>query len=280
VTALGTTQLVGTLAASVAVGLAAALWGGRPERRLGGPRRIDSFGLLRRISVSAARWSRVAVPSGLVVALLLIGPMAIVPSVVLAGGGCVYVRRRHAARSLRIRQLQDRDDVQALRALAAELRSGLPPPDALRAAAGGGSAHGLRKRMLAAAVADKLGGDPAQSLGIGASAGSPAAGIAAAWAVCQVTGAGLAAPVTRIADAAASGLLLAREADAALASARSSARLLAVLPVAGVAIGVLSGTGSVRVLLATNPGQLCLLLGSALELAGLVWLDRLAGTAG
>jgi tight adherence protein B len=131
--------------------------------------------------------------------------------------------------------------------------------------------------MLTAAIADKLGADAAQSLARAAQPGSAAAGVAAAWAVCQVTGASLAAPLTRIADAAASGLVLAREADAAFASARSSARLLAVLPVAGAGIGVLSGTGSLHVLLATAPGQLCLLVGAALELAGLAWLDRLAG---
>lgn len=211
--------------------------------------------------------------------LLLTGPVAIVPSGVLIGCALVFRRRHAAARRQRALQQQARDDVQALRALSAELRSGLPPAQALRAAAGNDPADGLRKRLLTAAIADKFGGDSVQALGSAAAPGSAAAALAAAWAVCQVTGASLASPVTRIADAAAAGLLLAREADAALASAKSSARLLAVLPVAGVAIGVLSGTGSLRVLFATGPGQLCLLLGTGLELAGLAWLDRLAGAA-
>ena len=105
---------------------------------------------------------------------------------------------------------------------------------------------------------------------------SPAAAVGAAWAVCQQTGARLAAPVARIAQGAAADLRIARETDAALAGARSSAHLLAALPIAGVVLGAISGTKSVHVLLSTSVGQLCLLLGVSLDLAGLAWLDRLA----
>jgi tight adherence protein B len=274
------TGAIAMLVAATSAGLAAAIWGGRPEQRLGGSGRRRLIERLRAVSTGSGRPARLASVCVVVAILVLTGPIAVVPLAVLIGCAVVFRRRRSAARGLRERQRQDRDDVQALRALAAELRSGLAPPDALRAAAGEGAVSGLRRRMLTAAIADKLGGDPAQALGSAAPPGSAAAGVAAAWAVCQVTGASLAAPVTRIADAAASGLMLAREADAAFASARSSARLLAILPVAGVGIGMLSGTGSLRVLLATAPGQLCLLTGAALELAGLAWLDRLAGAGG
>jgi tight adherence protein B len=270
------------VAGALCVGLGVATWGPklrRAEVRLGSPPALGLHERLRPLLTSSTRWLRVTGACAVVAVLLVIGRTAVVPFAVLLASGLVWRRRRSAARTLRVLQKQDRDDVQALRALAAELRSGLPPPDALRAAAGHAALAGLRKRMHDAAVADKLGGDPAQVLGEGAEPGSAAGGVAAAWAVCQVTGASLAAPVTRIADAAASALLLAREADAALASARSSARLLAVLPVAGVALGSLSGTGALRVLVATGPGQLCLLAGVTLEFAGLAWLDRLAGAA-
>jgi tight adherence protein B len=261
------------LPAAALIGLAAAVWtGGSAAARLQRPVRRRLPRLVGR------RWLRPLLATGCAAALLAVGAMAVIPLMVVVGSGLVLVRRRQAAQRERAQQRQDREDVQALRALAAELRSGLPPPDALRSAATTNvAATGLRKRMLAAAAADSLGGDPALALGSDSRPGSVAAAIAAAWAVCQVTGASLAAPISRIADAAAAQLRLTREADAALASARSSARLLAILPVAGVGLGVLSGTGSLRVLFATGPGQLCLLVGTGLEFAGLAWLDRLAG---
>ncbi len=169
------------------------------------------------------------------------------------------------------------DDVRALRALAAELRSGLPIEVALQAAAGSDAPAGsgvIRQGMLAAVEADRRSGDPVAAL---AAAGTvTATALAAAWAVCRRTGARLAPPALRIADAAAADVQLAREAEAALAPARASARLLAVLPFAGLALGALSGTGAMGVLLHTRVGQGCLVAGVALDLTGLAWLDRLA----
>ena len=98
--------------------------------------------------------------------------------------------------------------------------------------------------------------------------------------MCQRSGSSLAAPVKRIADGAAAQLRVEREAEAALASARASARLLAVLPFVGVALAQLSGAGAARVLLTTGLGQACLAVGTGLDLAGLAWLDRLADAAG
>jgi tight adherence protein B len=134
--------------------------------------------------------------------------------------------------------------------------------------------------MLHAAAADASGGDAALALRGESAPGTAAGALAAAWAVCQRSGTSLAAPVKRIADGAAADLRVERETDAALASARASARLLAVLPFAGVLLGQLSGTGSVEVLLSTGLGQACLVGGMILDLAGLAWLDRLADAAG
>ena len=130
--------------------------------------------------------------------------------------------------------------------------------------------------MLAAAASESLGGDPARMLMDAAEPGSATAALAAAWTVSRRTGARLAAPVGRIAAGAAADLRIRREANAALAGARSSAHLLAILPVAGIGLGAVSGTGSIRVLLTTPIGQVCLAAGVALDLAGLLWLDRLA----
>ena len=211
---------------------------------------------------------------------------ALVPVAVAAIAGHLLVRRWQAALRDREDHQQLRDDVDALRALAAELRSGLPPPEALRVAARGalsatsdGKLVGLRRRMAAAAAIDGLGGDTASVLMADASPGSPAASLAAAWEVCLRTGARLAPPVSRIAQSAAAGLRVSAEAEAALSPARASARMLASLPIAGALLGALSGSGTIRVLLFTGVGQLCLAAGVALDLAGLAWLDRLARAA-
>ena len=134
--------------------------------------------------------------------------------------------------------------------------------------------------MRAAAETEASGGDASQAIGDGAGPGSSQAALAAAWSVCHRSGSSLAVPVKRIADGAAAQLRVEREAAAALASARASARLLAVLPFTGVALAQLSGAGAAQVLLTTGLGQACLAVGTGLDLAGLAWLDRLADAAG
>ncbi len=202
-----------------------------------------------------------------------------VPIAILGGAARVLGRRHRKARLARAAAAARAVDVRTLRALAAELRSGLAPAAALRVAAsnsGQPRTGGVQARMLEAAAAEALGGEPAAVLSAGAAAGSPAAALGMALYICRRTGARLAAPVSRIADGAAADLRIERETEAALAAARSSARLLAALPAAGVVLGALSGTGALRVLLLTGLGQLCLLGGVALDLVGLAWLDRLA----
>lgn len=223
-------------------------------------------GSVRRVAIAAA--------SGVV---LIAAWFALIPTLTISAAGYVLLRRWRAHRRVSAQQRQRGEDVDTLRALAAELRSGLAPALALQAAGSSASApRGIAARMLAAAAADAIGGDPAAVLSADAEPGSPAAALGAGWAVCRQTGARLAAPVARIAQGAAADLRIAREADATLAGARASAHLLAGLPIAGLGLGALSGAGSLHVLLATAVGQLCLLVGIALDLAGLAWLDRLA----
>lgn len=226
----------------------------------------------------SGRARSVAAAGSVCVLAVLTGP---VPGVVAGLTALVLSRRISAGRRRRRARAVRIEDLAALRALAAELIGGQPPASALRlAAAGVQPAGGLRRRMLDAAAADALGGDPAEVLRAQAAAGTSAAALAAAWSVCQRSGSSLAAPVHRLAEGAAADLRIEREAEAALASARSSARLLAVLPAAGVLLGQVSGSGSLRVLLGTGVGQACLVAGTALDLAGLAWLDRLADAAG
>jgi tight adherence protein B len=237
--------------------------------------RLGAAQLRRRVRIAL-------VPAG-VVAVAPFALAAPLPAVTAAIGVAVLRRRLRAGRARREALRQRAADVVVLRALAAELRTGLAPPAALEAAVQGGelpAGHLLGQRMRAAAAADRFGGDAAARLRSAEAASPAAAALAAVWSASRQTGAGLAAPVARIAAAAAADQRVVREAAAALASARSSARLLAALPLIGAFLGALSGTGSLHVLFATGPGQACLLFGVMLDLAGLAWLDRLAARVG
>jgi tight adherence protein B len=244
-----------------------------PKRRLTQPERPAAA--VRRLATG--RRGAILGSALLVGLAVLTGP---VPGAVVVIAGCVVLRRTASARRRKLARWTRVADLAALRALAAELDGGLSPAEALRMAAGPAPAgDGLGKRMLDAAAAEASGADAARVLR-GDCAGTSQAALAAAWSACQRSGSSLAAPVKRIAEGAASQLRVEREAEAALASARASARLLAVLPFVGVALAQLSGAGAIRVLLTTGLGQACLAIGTGLDLAGLAWLDRLADAAG
>jgi len=106
-----------------------------------------------------------------------------------------------------------------------------------------------------------------------------AAGLASAWATAHASGAGLAGVVERVTDELTAQLELRREIDSQLAAPRATARLLALLPLGGMALGVFLGVDPLRMLLGTTVGLCCLVVGSTLALAGVVWVDRLARSA-
>jgi tight adherence protein B len=72
---------------------------------------------------------------------------------------------------------------------------------------------------------------------------------------------------------------LAREVRTECASARATARLLAVLPLLGLGLGSGLGGDPVQVLTRTLPGAVCLAAGTALALAGLAWVDAITARA-
>ena len=103
--------------------------------------------------------------------------------------------------------------------------------------------------------------------------------IGVAWRVSADTGAPLAVSLDRLAAAAAEAAATARTVRASLAGPRMTARLLALLPVAGLVLAALSGTNPLAVLLGTPPGRLCLVVGVLLDVTGLLWIERLADAA-
>jgi tight adherence protein B len=69
------------------------------------------------------------------------------------------------------------------------------------------------------------------------------------------------------------------EVAAQLAGPRATARLLAVLPLLGLAMAAALGARPLAFLLGTLPGVICLLTGIALDALGLWWTRRLAAGA-
>jgi tight adherence protein B len=69
------------------------------------------------------------------------------------------------------------------------------------------------------------------------------------------------------------------ELDAQLAGPRATARLLAVLPLLGLAMAAVLGARPLAFLVGTLPGMACLLAGIALDAAGVWWTRRLTANA-
>ena len=165
--------------------------------------------------------------------------------------------------------------VEACEAVASGLRAGLAPERVLAATS--------RQLPLLrpVATADRLGGDVPSALRTTATnaGASRLAMLAAAWDVARRSGAGLAETVTRIAAAVRADQGRSRQIDAALAGARSTAQLFAVLPILGIALGSGLGADPVAVLTTSPAGAWALCLGTVLAVAGLVWVERLADGA-
>jgi tight adherence protein B len=102
---------------------------------------------------------------------------------------------------------------------------------------------------------------------------------AAAWGVAVECGAPLAASLRELAAVYRAVGHNQRELEAAWAGPRATVRLVAALPAVGVVFGLLMGFDTLRVLFASPPGWLCLLLGGALMFAGGRWNRRLMAAA-
>jgi tight adherence protein B len=233
----------------------------------------------KRLSDLGAPASPTSVPLpvlGAIVGLLLAGPVA---GVLGAAAGLV-LRRTTAARAGAADRSNERATVlDALTLLAADLRSGRTPADALTAAAE--VASGTTRRALTdAALAAARGSDVAVALGAGESAAPEVLrGLAACWSVCATAGSGLAAGVDRLQEGLRAAETQRRAVEAELAGPRATAGLLAVLPVAGLGLAAALGAHPVGVLLHTRFGLACLVVGLGLDAAGLAWTRRLVSAA-
>lgn len=193
---------------------------------------------------------------------------------VIVGVGLALIRR--SRRTLAVQRARERDVVDGCLSLAAELAAGTPGVQALAAVAA--DRPGLFGRAAARAA---MGGDPAVALR--EAARQPGAeslnAVAVAWQVSERTGAALATVLVTVADALRAEESVRREADAHLATVRSTSRLLALLPVATLALFSAGGAAPVRFLTTTPVGLACLVCAGLLVAAGLLWVDRMARAA-
>lgn len=210
-----------------------------------------------------------------------LGLGSVVPVLVALPGAWVVRRRRDRAWRERDAGAVRCGVVRLCAALAGESRAGRTPAQALAAAA-----HAVDGPILAvvgeAIGTARVGGDVPDALDR-AAAVPGAAGlrrIAACWRIATGRGAGFAPALERIAAGLRAEEDAHEEVIAELAGARSTAQVLAGLPVFGLFLGSALGARPVEVLLRTPAGIGCLCAGLTLVVVGLEWTDRLVTRAG
>lgn len=183
----------------------------------------------------------------------------------------------HRLRAWRARRGSADALIELCTGFAAELRAGRPPVVALRLATGTLPAQ-LRADLRPVVGVASSGGDVPAAMR--AASGRPGchglAWLAACWQVGVDSGAGLADAVERLAGALRDDQRARREVAAQLAAPRATARLLAALPVLGIALSTALGQRPLSFLFGSGYGLACLSAGVAIDVAGIVWTYRLA----
>lgn len=227
-----------------------------------------------------SRWSRPRFLFPLLLCTLaaisvpVLGPGAVVAAVLL-----VFAVRLHRNARTRARaQVTAVSDLaEAVRAVVAGLRAGAHPATVADSVATDAAPRPQRVLRELAATA-RLGVAPetvALPTGEDAATGQAVRRLQRAWSLAQRHGLPLAEvldSVRRDLDATAR---FAGQTDARMAGPRASAVVLALLPVFGLLLGEAMGARPGHVLLTTTPGQVLLVLGAALILAGVAWTVRL-----
>jgi tight adherence protein B len=205
------------------------------------------------------------------VAVLLSTPLV----AVLAGGCAAFGARAELRRRAGVQEeARVTALVEALTALGAELRGGRSLEEATRAAVAA-CADEDSGRALARAVRTPEDGGPEAD----GELGRALARVAAAARLSGRTGCSLAAVVSAVEDDLRARSRQRLELRSATAGSRASAALLAGLPVLGLVMGGGVGADPWHVLTATPTGQVLLVAGVGLEVAGLAWSARLVSRA-
>lgn len=170
--------------------------------------------------------------------------------------------------------------IELCHAIVAELATGRPPGDALSQAVSCVEPPdpGVLRPVIATA---RDGGDVATALERAApeSGGEGLLRLAACWRVGLSVGGGLAALVEQVGASLRETEAHRGDVAAQLAGPRSTARLLAGLPVLGLLLAAGLGLRPLSFLLGSPAGLACLAAGVLLDLTGVWWTDRLVARA-
>ncbi|MGA5416568.1 type II secretion system F family protein [Streptomyces pseudogriseolus] len=269
--------------AAACLGTAAWLLGGgghteaRRARALTGdaPGPAGWSGALLRAGERLRRRPRVEWASLAVGAVLAVLGASVLPVVAGAAGVPLLRKVRRAAAARKERDGRADAVIALCGALAGELRAGRQPGEALLPAAR--DSGGLGDMQAAVLAAARFGGDVPDALT--AAARQPGAeglrGLAACWRVAVDQGAGLADGLDRLEAALRAERDQRADLRAQLSGARTTAVMLAGLPVVGLALGAALGADPLHVLLHTPQGAVCLAAGGVLEGLGLWWALRI-----
>jgi tight adherence protein B len=225
----------------------------------------------REVAVHFGRWSLPAGAAAL--GLVLAGPAGCAAGF---AGSVLAARQRHARRADE-RSLRDADVLaEALRLLVAQLRSGAHPAVAAEGAAAEAEppVAGLFGDLATTA---RLGGDVI-ALPLGDALPGlrvPLGRFARAWALAERHGVALADLVDSVRRDLERRTAFRREVEAKLAGPRATAAVLTGLPLLGLVFGEAMGASPLEVLADGAIGQLVLLTGTALLVAGVLWSERL-----
>ncbi|GAT11538.1 type II secretion system F family protein [Mycolicibacterium novocastrense] len=211
----------------------------------------------------------------IVVALLVVAPVGVVVAAVIAAATVQARSRRRRADRVRAKEAAALEG--ALDVLVGELRIGAHPVTAFDTAAD--EADGAVSTALRTVSARaRMGGDVAAGM---ASVARRSAlptywrRLAVCWDLAQSHGLAIAALMHTAHRDVVARERFSAQLSAGMAGARTTATVLAALPLLGVALGELVGAHPLRFLFST--GQWLLVIGAALTCLGLAWSDRITG---
>jgi tight adherence protein B len=203
---------------------------------------------------------------------VLAGPPGAVVTTATVIGGFTAARLLRLHRRGRAAAAARMEVAHACRVLAGQLRVGRIPAEALRVAADDCPV------LAPGAAALDLGSDPIRQWRADAALPGRAGllVLARAWSVSIQTGAPLAPALERVSEALSEDLAVERLVLGEVSAARATSRIMAALPLCGIGIGYLIGGRPVQFLVSGPLGWGCLLGGTLLAAAGVLWIDWLS----